>query len=300
MTTHIVSKPQLAQDIQPTLHLRSAGVYRRKLAMVMPQSGRGVWEAPVVFGIIEHPVHGLGLFDTGYGQGFVSATRRYPERLMRHRMPTRSMREGVVHHLDELGFGPEDVRWVVMSQFRAKHIGALDAMVNARFIYDQRAYDNVRQARGWLALSRGFLPELLPSNFEARSRAVCSRDWVCATGALEPFVSQYDIFGDGTLIAVPLPGATVGQMGLLVRAQADVLLAADAAFTTRAYQEHIMPHGVATSTFGQIYDYQRTMARLRDFAERAPQCLIVPTHCQQAMTHAQGVLAQAQVDVIAA
>lgn len=300
MTTHITSKPQTTQHIQPTLHLRSAGVYRRKLAMVMPQSGRGVWEAPVVFGIIEHPVHGLGLFDTGYGQGFVVATRHYPKRLMRHRMPTRAMRGGVVHHLDALGYGPEDVRWVVMSQFRAKHIGALDAMVNARFIYDQRAYDHVRQARGWLALSRGFLPELLPSDFEARSRPVIASDWFEASDGLKPFVSQYDIFGDGTLIAVPLPGATVGQMGLFVRAQADVLLAADAAFTTRAYQEHILPNGVATSTFGQIYDYHCTMTRLREFAALAPKCLIVPTHCQQAMTHAQGVLAQAQVGAIAA
>src|SRR4051812_31008961 len=71
----------------------------------------------------------------------------------------------------------------------------------------------------------------------------------------------------------PPPAPTPGPPSVLVRpAAGPVLLAGDAAYTRRSIDEQILPALTVDEAA-----YRRSLAWLKDFSEREPEALIVPT-----------------------
>ena len=96
------------------------------------------------------------------------------------------------------------------------------------------------------------------------------------------------------LIAVPLPGHFPGQLGLFINTftseearkgvwcQApSVFLVGDAVWHSASYREQRFPWRItALLAHHSWIKYERTLKRIRCFAERNPACLVVPTHCR--------------------
>ncbi len=252
--------------------------------------GLGSVRLPAGFAILEHPALGLTLFDTGYSTRLVTQTRRFPDWL--HALATRSAiqpADTAKSQVEALGFSAEDVRHVVISHFHADHIAGLADFPRARYLFSRAELESVRHKRGLARLLAAFVPGLLPEDFEERASPL---DWGRSgplPGELAPFERGLDLAGDGSLLAVELPGHTLGHFGLFVREPGGswTLLSGDACWVGRAYRENVMPHRVVSLIFSSWSDTRATLDKLHELHLRQPDIAIVPSHCAESIAAAR-------------
>jgi glyoxylase-like metal-dependent hydrolase (beta-lactamase superfamily II) len=251
----------------------------------------GRWGArcfPAVCALIEHPERGPLLFDTGYSAHFVSATQPFPERLFRWiTPPTLPPEQALCTQLALHGWSPGDIHTVIASHLHADHIAGLRDLPAARCVVLKAELDTQLSRGRFGGLWRGFLRALLPDDFAARVQLADATPGVTLDARLAPFAQAFDLFDDGSVLGVPLPGHSPGQLGLLLRAAPDgqlLLLCADAAWSTRAWREQRAPSWLARSLFHDWPAYLRTLAGLGrvGHAEGEP-VAIVPSHCLAAL-----------------
>lgn len=241
---------------------------------------------PALFACIEHPEFGTVLVDTGYSGTFLRETDRLPGRLYRAVTPV-SLREedSAVHQLEACGIAAEQVRTIVITHFHADHIAGLNDFPNAQFLYLPQAYDAVKRLRGLAALRRAFLPGLLPERFEERSRPI-QPDRRIALPPEFPFPYALDTLGDGSVLAVELPGHADGQIGLLLATERhDYMLCADAAWSGKAVRENRPPHPIAGLIMPDRRQYADSFGRLVELQRRFPLLRIVASHCPEVWQH---------------
>ena len=248
----------------------------------------GAWRHihfPAMFAVLEHPRFGPMLFDTGYSQRFFDATRQFPYRLYRHATPV-TLREDelAVHQLSTFDLRPSDITRIFISHFHADHISALNAFSGSRYVYLPHAYESIRQKRGLDALTRAFLPDLIPHDFDERAAPVDVNAVIPLPPEYAPFTRGYDLLGDESVMAVELPGHAVGQMGLFVRDDSRTyFFVADAAWQGRSVTEHRPPHALANLVFADPKAYRATLADLHTYHQAHPSVEVIPSHCEETL-----------------
>jgi len=234
------------------------------------QRGKQI-RCPVRAWCFDHP-RGRVLFDTGYAAAhLLAAGRRFPYSLYLRATPVvTTPEESVLAQLTE----PVDT--IVVSHFHADHISGLKDFPQARFFATAEGYADIQVRRGLSALRRAFLPALLPSNFAARATLLGA-----FTGPeLAPFGPTHDLFGDGLLRLVRLPGHARGQLGLLAKTESGTLfLVADAAYSRQAIRENRPPHPVTGLFVDDPRAVRQTLRQLHEFAKAHPDVRLCPTHC---------------------
>ncbi len=249
-------------------------------AIVLPG---GRWQSvqfPALVALIQHPTLGNILFDTGYSDRFFRETRTFPNRLYALVTPVfLQPQDSLIHQLRQRGIAPDSIRTILISHFHADHIGALQDFPQAELVCAQSAYHAVKSKRGLWAVKAGFLPGLLPPDFEQRVRFVEQQPRVPAFPDL--FVEGFDVLGDRSLVAIELPGHATGQLGLMFvdTQNHPYFLVADACWASRAYQEFVTPHPLAQLIFSDSQAYQTTLKQLQQLHQKYPEIRIVPTHC---------------------
>ncbi|MFC3798983.1 MBL fold metallo-hydrolase [Cohnella sp. GCM10012308] len=174
---------------------------------------------PAGFALIRHPAQGWILFDTGYSARFEALTQRLPYALYRRLTPVRYREEdAAVRQLERLGIRPDEIGTVILSHFHADHIGGARDFPGARFMYPEAAYAPLRRLGPVRSTRAGFLPGLLPDGFAEMAMPIeRAAAWTPLPGP-SPLSGGWDLLGDGSLIAVSLPGHAAGQIGLLLHA----------------------------------------------------------------------------------
>jgi len=256
----------------------------------------GAWRSvpfPATVAVIAHP-SGTVLYDTGYSQRYVDATRPMPERLYRWIIPgVISSGESAVEQLAARGIAASDISTIVLSHLHADHSsGILDFPV-ARIVAAEAPEGTAGQrARGslWSTTSRGVLPATLPEDYAQRRVDPATLPAV-ETGLLG-MGEGYDVMGDGSIVAVPLPGHSPGHFGLwLPTTQGPrVLLVGDACWLRAALTGDLPPQQVI-ATMHDPDAYVRTITALTRLAAARPDILIVPSHCQETVDAASALLA---------
>ena len=232
--------------------------------------------------LLEHPQHGWLLWDTGYAPRMLDVTRSWPYWLYRHATPLRLQPElAVVRQLERFGLTWDDIRTVIISHFHADHIAGLRDFPGAQLVALREAYDAVATQRGLSALRRAYIPALMPDDFLQRAVLLDHPD-----GPLLPVLGPtYDLFADGSLLLVPLPGHARGQIGLLANTdRGRILFAADGAWMQRAIREQRPPHWLTNLFVDDARAVRTTLARLHGFSAACPEVALVPTHCPEAYT----------------
>lgn len=231
---------------------------------------------PALVGVIRHPDEGTILFDTGYDPLFIAATEPFPERLYRWLTPP-TIVSPVAARVD-----PSEVRHVVLSHFHGDHASGVRRFPAAR-IHCARAGLRSVWGRGRIrSLVAGTPAKLLPADLPDRCAFFEDAPRVRLPTDFKPFDEGTDLLGDGSLLAVPLPGHCPGHWGLVLReARGLHFLVADAAWSSRAISERRPPPRVTSALLGDTRSGRETLDRLHRLGARNPDLLITPSHCPE-------------------
>ncbi len=275
---------KLTMPVKVKLRLLAAGACKHPEALTLRGGSLRPVLFPAGFACIEHPEQGIVLFDTGYSSRFFEETARLPAALYRWITPVAYEEpDSAANQLREQGFDPLDVRHIVLSHLHADHIGGARDFPQAQFYYKEEAYRSVAKLGKLASVRAGYLPGLLPDDMQARSLLLDNCKAIPLPDSV-PFRSGYDLFGDGSLVAVDIPGHAAGQIGLFVStALHTYFLCADAVWSSRAYREGRPPHALAGLIMADRGEYRDTFDRLCRLHAAHPEVRIVPSHCQEVL-----------------
>lgn len=242
---------------------------------------------PSLVALVRHPSEGWVLWDTGYAPRLFESTRRFPYRFYRWATPLIVKPElAAAAQVARLGVRVEDVRHVVLSHFHADHVAGLCDFPRAHIWAHRDAYADIAGRTGVSALLRAFVPGLLPADFERRSTLLAP-----FRGApLGELGATHDLFGDGLLRLVELPGHARGQLGLFARTRLGALFfAADSCWLRAGYQREKSPHWITRLITDDDRVQAETLRHLASFARARPEVVIVPSHCPEARAQLVGM-----------
>ena len=259
-------------------HVLTTGYCRASESHLIRGGARRTVDVPAQVALLHHATRGWLLFDAGYASRLWDATARPPYFLYRRATPLRLPPElPLAAQLPTaLGLSPADVRTVVVSHFHADHVAGLRDFPRARLVASRAAYADVAGRRGWPALRRAFLPLLMPGDFADRATLV---DDFSGGPDLPHLGPTRDLFGDGTLLLVPLPGHARGQIGLYAETpETPTLFLADSAYRTRSVRENLPPHPLTDLFADDPRAARDTLTRLHAFHRARPDVRLVASH----------------------
>jgi glyoxylase-like metal-dependent hydrolase (beta-lactamase superfamily II) len=243
---------------------------------------------PSYCGLLQHPQHGWMLYDTGYSEHFFTATERFPERLYRSMLPVQlPAGECLLAQLAARGLAADDIGHIIISHYHGDHVAGLRDFPRARYVALRADSDQLLGLRRkrWQATVHGQLPGLLPDDFLARLKHADDSPTRSLPAWMAPFDSGLDLFADGSLLGVPLPGHSQGQLGLYITDAEGrpVLLAADACYSLPACREDRMPPAPTLwFSSADARAYRSTFTALGALSRREPALAILPSHCSAA------------------
>lgn len=160
---------------------------------------------------------GLLLFDTGIGTRIAEefkpllyrGNRFFSRAVMRTRFDP--ARDALVRQLPALGFDPADIRYAVLSHLHWDHAGGMRDLPGAHFIVNRREWEEAAALKGLALVAGAYIKE----EFAGTGLDI----ELVSTYPDRPYLSfpaSHDVFGDGALVLVDVPGHTPGQVGMVV------------------------------------------------------------------------------------
>lgn len=193
------------------MHFLSGGRLQMRRNVYYPDAARDeTFELPVISVLIRHPQGNL-LFDTGCHPGVATDAAARWGNLAKVMRPVFRAETSLPRQLHEANLAASDIDIVVCSHLHADHCGCNTFFPQATLICHAA---ELEAARGPDASAQGFLES----------------EWNHG-GPIETFDRQEDLFGDGSLTLIPLPGHTIGMSvaHVVLPGSGAFLLASDAA-----------------------------------------------------------------------
>ncbi|WP_323009019.1 MBL fold metallo-hydrolase [Paracoccus sp. (in: a-proteobacteria)] len=235
--------------------------------------GRGFATFPALVTLIRTETATV-LVDGGYGPAFFKATARFPARFYRWLTPVRLPKDQWLSR--QLPCVPD---MVLLTHMHADHVsGLMELPEGVPVRASRQAIAHLRGLSDWQAL-RAACPAGLRNAVLARDPQPVEDAPLVPTG-LPGFPEGHDILDDGRLIAIPLPGHGIGQIGLWIPEAARFLIA-DAAYGRASLRENRLPPGPVLARLGDGEAYRDTFARLRALMHRRPEIIFDPSHCPE-------------------
>ena len=244
---------------------------------------------PALFGLIRHPSEGWVLFDTGYDRRFMAATQPFPERFYRWLTPPVIPPEDeAAAQLRARGLDLDDVRHVILSHFHADHVAGVHHFPRARIHCSRAGLEHVSGCGRIGALIAGTPKALLPDDMARRASFFEAAGRSALPASLAPFEDGADVFGDGSLVAVELPGHCIGHWGLVARTEnGDHFLVADGAWSSDAIRRDMPPPDMVAGLLGDARAGRETLHRLHQLRRRNPDIRMTPSHCGECAAAAE-------------
>ncbi len=252
---------------------------------VMTISGGSLCAAdfPALVGVIEHSSRGIFLFDTGYDPAFEEATRPFPERFYRWTTPvTISQDQDWLTWLRAHDIDADAIAGTVISHFHGDHVAGMRNLADKPIYCARAGLEELRKPGRIGRVRQGLLPALVPERADAQAHFFEDAASRTLPNAFAPFAEGRDLLGDGSMIAVELPGHCAGHWGLAFTTQdgQPVLLAADAVWSGRSITENRPPPRITTALLGNTKSYRATLNLLSAAAANNGELAILPSHCR--------------------
>jgi len=267
-----------------SLHLIQAGFCRHPQIMTIRDGSFLPTAFPALSMLIFHPDEGPVLFDTGYDPMFFEATHSFPERLYRWVTPvTLDPGEALATQLERYSVAPTEIKHIVISHFHADHIAGMHSFPNAKIHCAKSGLKSVCSRTRWSAVRHGTLQSLVPSDIDDRASFFEDKPLTSLPHDFQPFEYGVDILGDGSLLAVDLPGHCPGHWGLGLRTEDGnhSFLVADAAWSTDAIRRNIPPPAISSSFLGKTRSTRNTLGMLHALQKGNEDIFLVPSHCPE-------------------
>ncbi|MBB6122297.1 N-acyl homoserine lactonase family protein [Sphingobium subterraneum] len=149
----------------------------------------------------------LMLWDAGYPTSYLGKDLNTSEPL------SAALRIPIVDQIKKLGFKASDVSILGLSHDHIDHTGQAGSFPDARLLLGKEDIERLKQQEPPFYVDPSPLAH-----------------WLKGGGKLDPVEGDRDVFGDGSVIMIALPGHTPGNHGLLVRLSPskNVVLSGDA------------------------------------------------------------------------
>lgn len=233
-------------------------------------------DLPALATLIETPNANV-LVDCGYGPAFFDATHRFPARA--YRIATPVQLPDHEHIMSQLNCRPD---LVVLTHMHGDHVaGLMDLPRDVPVCASGAAIAHLATLRGVKATLEACPPILRDGVLARAPQPVEDRDLI--ETELPEFPQGRDLLGTGEIIAIPLPGHGVGQIGIWMPQTAHFLIA-DAAYGREALRTGRMPPAFVLHRLGDAARYRDTFARLRRLMGARPDITFLPSHCREVIT----------------
>ena len=229
--------------------------------------------------LVKHPAGDL-LIDTGNSMHFDDEIENYPF-LLRLKLKNLAGQLSPEVPLPELmrlvGGDPTKVRWVILSHTHLDHAGGLMDLPRTPVLLTreelQFAFDPAVQAKGFVipAHTQKFPPAEAPTlKFDPRP--------------YETFEESADLYGDGSVVVVPLRGHTPGSVGVFVNLDPHhrLFYVGDAVDEERGFQDRVGKSLLLRDSDNNPVLANQIVARLNQLHQMVPELAIIPAHGRSA------------------
>jgi len=223
-------------------------------------------ELPIPAFVIRHPSGRTIVFDTGFSEQvnrdpnhylgfFASVVGRF----------AMAAEQGLAAQMREAGIDLAGVSHVVLSHLHFDHAGGVEKFPDAEIVVSYAERSRARHADGTFSFFN-------PADFASVNRW---REIDFDDGApYATFASHVDLLGDDSVHLVPLPGHTIGSLGVVVRLEdGPVLLAGDAAAVEESWRFAAMPFVAEDRDL-----WWETIWRIKKLQQLVPGALVLGGH----------------------
>lgn len=185
---------------------------------------------PVSVYLIEHP-KGLVLIDTGWH----TDNRKHQLKNLSFQYPVNKaeLPEGQAVHeqLIKLGYKPSDIDYILMSHMHCDHADGLRLVKNAKnILVSEEEYEAISNDK----------MHYLPHEW----KGVHLNTFHFDNTGIGPKNRSFDLFGDGTITMVWVPGHSKGLASTIIKnedSEKFLLLASDVGYAAKSWQENVLP-----------------------------------------------------------
>ena len=229
--------------------------------------------------LVKHP-NGDLLIDTGDSSHFDDEVAGYPF-LLRLKLKNLAGQLDPEVPLPELmrlvGSDPTKIKWVILSHAHLDHAGGLMDLPAVPVLLTreelQYAFDPAAQAKGFVipVHTRKFpSPDAPTLKFDAKP--------------YETFDESTDLYGDGSVVVVPLRGHTPGSVGIFVNLDAHrrLFYVGDAIDDERGFQDRVDKPLMLRDTDSDPARANEIVAKLNQLHQMLPELAIIPAHGRSA------------------
>ena len=227
------------------MHILSGGRVRVRKRIYLPDAPHGeTLDVPVSSILLRH-AQGNVLFDTGCHPDVPTDPQARWGALLKVMTPVMQPGDNVINALAGVGLECDDVDVVVCSHLHPDHCGCNTFFKRATFIVHRK---EVEAARAEGALAQGYI----------------AAEWE-QTAPPDAIDGERDLFGDGRIVLIPLPGHTPGSTGALVQLEKSgtFLLASDTVSLRSTLDTGIIPRNTwnAEALAKSLAEVRRVEAR---------------------------------------
>ena len=205
------------------MHILSGGRLRIRKGIYIPEAERGdTIDLPVASILLRH-AQGNVLFDTGCHPTVAENAEARWGGLARMMTPVMKPGDHVLTGLASLGLAADDIDVIVNSHFHPDHCGCNSYFKKATVVVHA---EELAAARALNGPAQGYLPA----------------EWDHPM-PMDEVKAQRDLFGDGRIVLIHLPGHTPGSMGALAGLDrtGTVLLASDTVSLRATLDRDVVP-----------------------------------------------------------
>lgn len=219
--------------------------------------------------LVRHP-RATFLFDTGLCSD-IFAFLEGQSLFFRKTLANFSFTQSLCSHLVQRQLEPDDLDFALLSHLHWDHVSGIPDLPDIPLRVNRVEYDAARAAM--LDANGGLVRRLMGKN----AIALFDLDGP----PYEGFRASYDLFGDGSVVLVPLPGHTAGSTGMFIsRANGPrIFLLGDAAWVSQNYLRPATMHSFIWSRVtSDDATARQTLIDLHHFAHRHPEVVMLAMH----------------------
>lgn len=261
-------------QVKVSLSIRSSGYCLAYANHVVKGDPRKKIRFEATWAIINHPIEGIILFDSGYTSRFHESTKKFPNSIYARLTKVKVTKEQEAKNQ----VNPELVNHIIISHLHADHVGGLIDFPSAIYWTSEECIREFQSLPKWKGFSKGLLHDLFPENWVNNCRNFKSNKII----ENEILGKGHDLFGDNSIVMFPLPGHAAGQHGALIQTEnGPVFLVADAFWDIRAVSHNLGPNPIVRLFFDDWEAYNNTLNKLQIFHKRYPEIPLLASHCPE-------------------